>query len=182
VHVTLRAVRGLASFRREATFTCIQDAIGASSRDAFRVTHFSVQRDHIHLLVEASTTATLSAGMRGLAVRLARRLNRTLGRRGALWADRWHAHPLRTPREVRNAIAYVLFNARKHGDVPFGLDPYTSVCWSADALADPVYRAILPGFRGNTAAPVRDPQTWLLRVGWRRRGLLRMTDLPRRAP
>jgi hypothetical protein len=143
------------------------------------VTHFSVQRDHIHLLVEASSASALSSGMHGLAVRVARRLNRTLERRGSLWADRWHAHALSTPREARNAIAYVLLNGRKHGDVPFGLDPYSSVCWSADALADPVYRTLLPGLRASTAAPVHEPRTWLLRIGWRRGGLLRMADSPR---
>ncbi len=115
----------------------IRAALRDAQRATFRVVHFSVQRDHVHLLVEASNRITLSSGMRGLAIRIARRLNRALRRRGSVFGDRWHGHALRSPREVRNALAYVLFNGTKHGAVPFGLDPCASVYWAADSLAAP---------------------------------------------
>jgi len=68
------------------------------------VLQFSVQRDHIHLLVEAPDGRALSRGLQGLAIRIAKGVNRILGRRGRVWADRFHARALRTPREVRNAL------------------------------------------------------------------------------
>src|SRR5262249_22714935 len=79
--------------------------------------HFSVQSDHIHLLVEADEPAALVRGMQGLAIRVAKSVNRALKRCGAVWADRFHARTLRTPREVRNALVYVLNNVKK----PFGV-------------------------------------------------------------
>lgn len=145
------------------------------------MTHFSVQTDHVHMLVEASGAAELGGGMRGLVIRMARRLNGVLRRRGGLWSDRWNGRALSSPREVRNALAYVLLNARKHRAIPFGLDPCASVLWSADVFADPVYRHGLQLLATERAPPVAAPQTWLLQVGWRRLGLLRLADMPHRS-
>ena len=80
--------------------------------------HFSVQSNHVHLMVEARDKAHLSKGMRGLAIRVALAVNRALRRRGRVWSDRYHARALRTPREVRNGLVYVLANWKKHLRVP----------------------------------------------------------------
>jgi hypothetical protein len=157
-------------------------AVRESERGDFRITHFSVQRDHIHLLVEASDEAALGNGMRSLTVRVARRMNAVLSRRGKVWGDRWHGHTLTTPGEVRRALAYVLLNGRKHGAVPFGLDPFASVVWSHDVFADPVYRDGLRLLAEARVSPVAEPKTWLLKMGWKKLGLLRLADAPRRGP
>lgn len=86
-----------------------------SERAGFRLVHHAVQSNHAHLLVEARNRSSLSRGIGGLATRIARRLNRLWGRTGGIFADRYHDRILRTPREVRNALRYVLNNARKHG-------------------------------------------------------------------
>src|SRR5206468_1396915 len=88
--------------------------LAAGERGDFRVVHFNVLANHLHLLVETGGAMPLARGMQGLGVRLARRINAYLGRTGPLLAQRYHARPLRTPREVRNAIRYVLLNARHH--------------------------------------------------------------------
>jgi REP element-mobilizing transposase RayT len=75
--------------------------LAGGHRADFRVVEFSVQSNHVHLLVEAEGAASLTRGMNGLEVRLARRINRALGRSGAFFADRYHARSLRTPTEVR---------------------------------------------------------------------------------
>ena len=51
--------------------------------------------------------------MQGLLIRIAKGLNRLWKRKGRVFGDRFHG-ALKTPREVRNALAYVLNNARKH--------------------------------------------------------------------
>jgi putative transposase len=88
-------------------------AVGAASR----VVAFSVQSNHVHLVVEAHDAPTLSRGVQGLAIRLARAVNRVLDARGRVFRERFHARELRTPREVRSALVYVLLNARKHGEL-----------------------------------------------------------------
>ena len=102
VHITLRATRGLQSLRSQPVFEALRLAFSAAHRDDFRVVHFSVQTDHIHLIAEADSSDSLRSGINGLAGRLARALNRVLRRRGAVWGDRYHARALATPREVRN--------------------------------------------------------------------------------
>ncbi|TMA50520.1 MAG: hypothetical protein E6J81_00355, partial [Deltaproteobacteria bacterium] len=91
--------------------------------------HFSVQTNHLHLIVEADARTALSRGLQGLVIRLAKGINRTLGRRGRVWGDRYHARALRTPREVRNALVYVLQNWRRHRVGTGALDTCSSAVW-----------------------------------------------------
>ena len=132
VHVTMRRARGLPSFRTERLHNLLRKAIGATRRGGFRIVHYSVQADHLHILVEADNATALTNGMRSFAVRIAMRVNkRVLGRtRGRVWGDRYHRRDLATPTEVRNALVYVLSNHLKHGEADVGLlDPFSSAPW-----------------------------------------------------
>ena len=125
VHVTWRMHERVWNRRSRRCFTRLRAAFYSASRNGFRLVHFSVQGNHLHLLVEAQHARALSRGMCGLGVRVARGLNRVMQRRGKVLADRYHAHILRTPAEARHARAYLLQNARKHYGV-VGPDPYSS--------------------------------------------------------
>ncbi len=126
VHVTWRMKKGVWNLRSRRCFRALAVAFwGGANRFGFRLVHYSVQGNHVHLLVEAKDERALSRGMNGMGVRVARRLNRVMGRHGRVLDDRYHAHILRTPSEVRRARDYLLQNARTH----YGLcapDPYTS--------------------------------------------------------
>jgi REP element-mobilizing transposase RayT len=171
LHVTLRRVpEGVPSLRMGRRFEAIEEAIRKSASADFRIVHFSVQRDHVHLIVEAHDRAALTRGMRGLAIRAALSINRALGHRGRVWDDRYHARELRTPREVRSAIAYVLLNRRKHDPLaPRGVDPCSSGAWFNG------WRARQPLSENS---PVPAARTWLCSVGWRRVGLIRPDERP----
>lgn len=123
VHVTLRAARALPSLRSEPAFSVLRASLTAACRADFRVIHFSVQTDHVHLIVEADSGDHLRGGLQGLAGRAARALNRAWHRGGDVWGDRYHARALGTPREVRNGLLYVLLNFRKHLRAAPGIDP-----------------------------------------------------------
>ena len=184
MHVTLRIRRGIRSLRRfelcAAIFRCFRDAAKRGPRTgSFRVVHFSVQTNHLHLLVEAGSKRSLGRGLQGLASSIARRTNRKLGRRGALFADRYHARELTSPLEVRRAILYVAKNAEKHPE-PFsdqeslvrgGIDPCSSAAWAADIWARPPPRP-------EKDPPTQPPATWLLRTSWKRHGRLARHELP----
>jgi hypothetical protein len=132
---------------------------------------FSVQHDHVRLIVEADAARDLSRGIQGLAIRAAKAVNHVLGRRGAVWGDRYHARDLTTPRAVRNALVYVLQNYRKHAhDRGQRFDPCSSAPWFTGWK-----------YRLQTAmsAPVVTARTWLARWGWRRQGLLDADEEPR---
>jgi len=126
------------------------------------------------MIVEASDARSLSNGVRAVQIRLARRLNALLGRRGRFFAGRYHARPLKTPREVRIGLAYVLLNARRHAAQ--GGRSY------ADEWIDPCSSGA--GFEGwkdvdpEPGGLCHKARTWLLRVGWRRHRLLRVHEVP----
>ncbi len=176
VHVTLRARRAVGSLHARRVFPLVRAALTAASGPSFRLVHFSVQADHVHLFIEARDKVALSLGMRGLVIRLARAVNRARGRRGAVWADRYHARALTTPREVRHALVYILMNSKKHRPGAWGIDPYSSGRWFAgwrDHCAPPP---------AGVPAPVAAPRTWLARDGWRRYDLIGLDERPQSAP
>jgi putative transposase len=196
VHVTLRA--RLAPLRSQHLFPTVRLALLRASRrepQSFRILHYSIQHNHIHLIVEAQDERALSSGVRSIAIRVARYVNDLLRRRGSLWSDRWHGHALKTPREVRNAIVYVLANFRKHARTPRapGIDPFSSGAWfdgwddwsPRDGRAPPwAERAAWCAARPQdgdeaTACVVSTAQSWLGHVGWRQHGLVRLTETPR---
>src|SRR5712691_5400913 len=153
VHVTLRATDAVRCLRAARVFPAVRRGL-ATSHSGFRIIHYSVQNDHIHLIIEAEDGARLSRGMRGLAIRLARAVNHAIGRRGAVWGDRYHARALATPRAVRHALVYVLMNFKKHRTAVGEVDPRSSAAW----------------FDGWRAEPGARAQSWLAAVGWRRHG------------
>jgi hypothetical protein len=134
--------------------------------------------DHLHSIVEADGERALRAGTRGLAIRIALAVNRSLNRKGPVWADRYHARELRTPREVRSTLLYVLQNWKKHLGRTSGLDGRSSGPWF-DGWLDPPNRPSKP-------IPIAQARTWLAAEGWRRNGggLLSVEEAPatRRAP
>ena len=173
VHVTLRIVAGLPSLRSATLFPALRGSLAAASAASFRIVHYSVQLNHIHLLVEAEGTRALGRGMQGLGIRLAKAINRRLGRKGRVWNDRYHGRPLRTPREVRHGLVYVLLNGRKHGVSGRAIDACSSGAWFEG------WREAVEMPRGP--APVARARTWLLRVGWRRGGAIGTDEAPARA-
>jgi REP element-mobilizing transposase RayT len=180
VHVTLRLERGIESLRTKRAYRIVRRAM-AEGRDrfGFRLVHYSVQRDHLHLIVETKDERALSRGIKGLQVRVARRLNTLLARTGRVFGDRYHARALETPREVRSGLAYVLLNARKHARQSGR--PLRSE--RADPCSSAVYfdgwkRPIRCAVERRDPPPVEPPRTWLLRIGWRRRGLISPAEVP----
>jgi putative transposase len=175
LHVTVRVRQGLPSLRSESMFRRVLAQIHAAKEQFIRILHFSIQSNHIHLLIEANDRECLTQGMKGFAVRVAKGLNDLLGTRGSIWADRYHAHALKTPREVRNAIVYVIRNRAKHGGgVP--VDRCSSAPYF-DGWDDEVG---CPPPRGSPNDwPVARPETWLMNAGWKRGGRIQAYDLPR---
>ncbi|HEY4244977.1 MAG TPA: transposase [Kofleriaceae bacterium] len=132
VHVTLRVVELRESLRTRELYRAIRAAtIVVGKKQTMRVVHASVQSNHVHLIVEAEDQRVLAKGMQGFQISAAKHINRTLVRKGTVFRDRYHAHVLKTPREARNAVVYVLNNWRKHGvRAETVIDP----CSSADCF------------------------------------------------
>ncbi|HVU01151.1 MAG TPA: transposase [Polyangiaceae bacterium] len=183
VHVTLRVADGLPKLRARPVYRRVERAIREGrERLGGRLVQFSVQGNHVHFIVEAANRRALSRFVQGLSVRLARAVNGE--RRGRVFADRFHARVLRTPREVKNALAYVLGNRQKHlaeGGVSLVgvLDECSSARWfDGWTIPDARERALGLARAGPGDPPVAEARTWLLRVGWRRAGRVDPNGVP----
>jgi len=148
--VTLRIAIGVWNLRSNRCFGAIEQCFAdARERFGLRIIEFSVLGNHLHLVVEADSSSALAKGMQGLAVRIAKALNRVMQRRGTVFDDHYHSHLLRSPTQLVNAIAYVVGNHERHYGLSRGIDRYSSLARD----------------RGRILSL---PKTWLLRVGWQR--------------
>jgi putative transposase len=148
VHVTMRVLGEIPSLRVLNGWVR-RALLAGADQPGFRLIHFSIQGNHLHLIVEAEDTVRLSRGMQGLAVRISSAVNRALSRRrGKVFSDRYHAHVLRTWREVQNAVAYVIENFRRHREkggrpvAPSFVDSHTSAAIDPGTLPSPQFRLL----------------------------------------
>jgi REP element-mobilizing transposase RayT len=199
LHVTLRVLAIIKTLRDFDIYPAFQKATMSAARfgqnmadgEWFRIVHLSIQSNHVHLLVEASSRAALARGMQSFQISAAKWINRAVSkrsgkrRRGSVFADRYHAESIKSPLQARRALSYVLNNWRKHErDRTF-----TSSAWRVDPFSSGVSftgwkdladrglaRWRVPD--GYVPLTVLEPTTWLLRVGWRKHGLVPCAEPP----
>lgn len=175
LHVTVRVRDGLPSLRTRAARWAFEGAMArAHERGRIRIVEYSLQANHVHLVVEAGGRYDASNGMQGLLISFAKRLNKTWDRSGGVFADRFHDVVLRTPNQVRNALRYVLNNHLRHDRRRRSVDPFSSAAWFGGWRRPLTERER----RGAGRNIVQNARTWLLSVGWRYRGLLDVGEVP----
>ena len=184
VHVVLRVVSAVGNLRRRCVYQAIREAtLTTALREDFRIVHLSIQRNHVHLLVEADDKQSLASGMQGFQISAAKHLNAAISkgkrgprRRGTVFPDRYHAEIITSPRQARHALNYVLGNWRKHKEDRAPKLADWKIDWFSSAVMFPGWaeyddEAFL--WRGpDTYDPlvVYQPRTWLLRAGWKKGG------------
>ena len=187
VHVTIRVVESLAELRDRDAYKAIRTAMWkVFIRDEFRIVHISIERSHVHLLVEAQDQGALSRGMQALQISAAKHINRAYSkhrkhrRRGQVFTDRYHAEIIKNRRQARHALTYVLNNWRRHGEHKvkelrgFAIDPFSSAI-SFDGWRE----TIDPGWpASHEPLPVKPARSWLLTTGWRMYGLISAYEVP----
>jgi putative transposase len=192
LHVVLRIVPAVGSLRTRKMYQALREAtIVAALRERIRIVQVSLQRNHVHLLVEAKDRESLARGMQGFQISAARNINTLLGvgghrRRGRVFADRYFAEIIRTPTQARHALNYVMNNWRKHREDQQGLaktwliDPFSSGIafpgWKE--LEDKVW--MWPIRETYEPLIVRRPESWLLKEGWKLCGPISARDTPSR--
>lgn len=191
LHIVLRVVPEVGSLRRRDMYKAMREAtVVAAVRERIRIVHVSLQRTHVHLLVEAESKQVLARGMQGFQISAARNVNRILGedryrrRRGQVFVDRYHLEVITSPTRARHAISYILNNWRRHREDRNGIastwlvDPFSS------AISFPDWKELegkdLMWPIRETCDPlvVRRPASWLLREGWKMTGSVSCRDVP----
>ena len=183
VHVVLRVVRDVGNLRRRFTYKAIREAtLTTARREDFRIVHLSIQRTHLHLIVEADHKTALASGMQGFQISAAKHLNAAISRdrperrRGTVFPDRYHAEIIRSPTQARHTLSYVMNNWRKHQEDRVESMRTWKIDWFSTAVMFPgwaEYGDEMFLWRGpDSYDPLiaYQPRTWLLRAGWKRGG------------
>jgi putative transposase len=179
VHVVLRTIPAVGGLRCKPVFQAIRAATQCAAKRAdFRIVQLSIQRTHVHMLVEADDKRALARGMQGFQISAAKHINAMLSRgkpprRGAVFSDRYHATIITSPRQARHALTYVLCNWRKHGE---DRDARLAM-WKIDVFSSATAFKHWAECDGRPQLPasyelleVRPPCTWLLQRGWKLHG------------
>jgi REP element-mobilizing transposase RayT len=191
VHVTVRVLPTIGSLRKHDMFLAIREAtICVAKLDNMHIVHMSIQGTHLHLIVEAVNRLALAKGMQAFLISAAKQINRVYlertgkKRRGSVFTDRYHARIMRTPREVRNCIAYVLNNWRHHGEhrkvfaASWNVDPFSSAIsftgWKELEDVEVMWR----GPEKYQPLIVWKPTSFLLSTLWIKHGLIRFREMP----
>ncbi len=192
MHIVLRVISAVGNLRRRFTYRAIREAtLTTARREDFRIVHLSIQRTHLHLIVEADDKDALASGMQGFQISAAKHLNAAISRgkpgprrRGAVFPDRYHAEIITSPRQARHALNYTLNNWRKHQEDraepmrTWKIDWFSSAAQFPD-WAEYGHEPFL--WRGpDTYDPlvVYQPKTWLLREGWKKSGAISCRAVP----
>jgi REP element-mobilizing transposase RayT len=184
VHVTIRVRRGIPTLRQPRFVRRFRSFLSeVCVRHGFRVVHYSIQCDHVHLLIEAHSNHSIACGMKSVGARLGKLANRLFQRSGKVLDGRYHSRPLRTPLEVHRALRYVLLNHLHHAAQrrrPKHLsdrlraqpDPASSGRWFDG------WQTVITPPNADDTREVAPARTWLLHTGWRRHGLIQPADVP----
>lgn len=192
VHVVLRVIGAVGNLRRRCVYRAIREAtLTTARREDFRIVHVSIQRTHVHLLVEADHKDALASGMQGFQISAAKHLNAEISRgkpgprrRGTVFPDRYHAEIITSPRQARHTLSYVLNNWRKHQEDRAAPMSSWTIDWFSSAAMFPGWveygeEAFLwRGPRTYDPLVVYQPRTWLLRAGWRKSGSISCREVP----
>ncbi len=171
--------KGLPSLRTKALLKIFRASVMKARLKGLRIIHYSLQSNHLHLLVEAHDKRELASVFKSLGTSLARRINAASPSKGetpSVFRGRYHLHVLKTPTEVKHALKYVLLNETKHTRQTTTLDAYSSGAgfglWNK--LLGQRWRRWVSMDNPLAAATGQElcqpPVSWLLRVGWQRAG------------
>ncbi len=172
VHITLKIRDGLVNLRCGEVAAAFKKSAARASVFGFKVVHFSIQNDHVHMIVETPDNESLALGMRSFGCRFGKLVRKIVGGHGPVFSGRYHVSVLNNPTKMKNAMAYVLQNFSKHSKLLNHVDQYSSAAYFVQ------WNKLL----GKKAGPLlvrksRPPElpfylsapgSWLAREGWMR--------------
>lgn len=175
LHITIRLAEGLSGLRTKHMHEQFTVALLNAKAKGLRVLHYSIEGNHVHLLVECADNKALASGMNSFGTSFAKAVRKERGGKGKVFAGRYHLGVQKNPAQMKNTLAYVLLNQAKHEN----LIPYNDRFSSSQhfnewkALLGRNIGPILEDWRPNKN-PLPDhlstPKSWLASKGWKIKG------------
>ncbi|MEI8348179.1 MAG: transposase [Pseudomonadota bacterium] len=127
VHVVWHLNPHVPPCRRKNILLIFKKAVLKGRLMGLKVIHFSLMNNHLHLLIETENKKALAKALQSFAISFTKRLKNFNGlKKTPIFKERYFCHILKSLREVKHAIHYILMNGKKAGLSRYDIDPYSS--------------------------------------------------------
>ncbi len=127
LHLTIKVKKKKAEIKNKSVLKILKRAILNARKQGLRVIHFSLEYDHVHLLIEADNNLILGKGMQAFGVTLSKAINRLKKLKGGVYKHRYHFRQISSTRELKIVMNYIFTNGLKHGTAKSILNPFNSI-------------------------------------------------------
>lgn len=127
LHLTVKIEKSKANLKNKNVLAILKKAIFNARRQGLKVIHYSLEYDHIHLIIEADNNRTLGKGMQAFGVTLAKAINRMRKVKGQVYKHRYHFRQITSSRQLKNVMTYIFNNGVKHKTSATALSPFNSI-------------------------------------------------------
>jgi len=127
LHLTIKVKKIKAEIKNKAVLNLLKRAISNARKQGLIIIHYTLEYDHINLLIEADNNSTLAKGMQSLGVTLSKGINRLKKLKGAVYKHRYHFRQISSPSELKKVMSYIFNNGLKHKSARSLVNPYNSI-------------------------------------------------------
>ncbi|MGZ3789032.1 MAG: transposase [Bacteriovorax sp.] len=127
LHLTVKIKKNRADMKNKSVLGLLKRAIKNARRQGLKVIHYSLEYDHVHLLIEADNNYILGKGMQAFGVTLSKAINRMRKLKGGVYKHRYHFRHISSARELKNVMNYIFTNGLKHKTAKNIMNPFNSM-------------------------------------------------------
>ncbi|MGZ3787001.1 MAG: transposase [Bacteriovorax sp.] len=127
LHLTVKIKKNKAEMKNKSVFSLLKRAILNARRQGLKVIHYSLEYDHVHLLIEAENNHILGKGMQAFGGTFSKAINRMRKLKGGVYKHRYHFRKISSARELKNVMNYIFTNGLKHKTAKNIVNPYNSI-------------------------------------------------------
>lgn len=127
LHLTIKVRENKADIKNKQVLKILHYAIRRSRIKGLRIIHYTLEYNHIHLLVEAADKQTVHQGMQSFGITFAKKINAIKRLKGTVYKHRYHLRKINSPRELKNVLYYIFNNGIHHKRTSTVLDPYNTL-------------------------------------------------------
>ncbi|MDD4973652.1 MAG: transposase [Bacteriovorax sp.] len=127
LHLTVKIKKIKAELKNKSVLSILKRAILNARKQGLKVIHYSLEYDHVHLLIEADNNHILSKGMQSFGVTISKAINRMRKLKGGVYKHRYHFRKISSPRQLKNVLNYIFNNGIKHKTAKHIVGHYNSI-------------------------------------------------------
>lgn len=127
LHLTIKVRENKADIKSIKLLKALHHAIKRARLMKLKIIHYTLEYNHVHLLVEADTHHALHRGMQAFGISFSKAINKTKRLKGTVYKHRYHFRQICSSRELKNVLHYIFHNGIKHGRTSSLIDPFNSL-------------------------------------------------------